>query len=83
MERYIGMDVHAASCTLAVISEQGQMLRDQTLLDFTHFDLHHLDCLAGPTVTPMAIFELLDASRSAGLPLPIATPTIIRLCKLQ
>ena len=23
MERYIGMDVHAASCTLAVISEKG------------------------------------------------------------
>ena len=28
MERYIGMDVHAASCTLAVISEQGRKLRD-------------------------------------------------------
>ena len=24
MERYIGLDVHAVSCTLAVISESGQ-----------------------------------------------------------
>jgi len=28
MERYIGMDVHAASSTLAVISEKGRKLRD-------------------------------------------------------
>ena len=28
MERSIGIDVHAASCTLAVISEQGRKLRD-------------------------------------------------------
>ena len=28
MERYIGLDVHAASCTLAVISEMGRKLRD-------------------------------------------------------
>ncbi len=28
MERYIGMDVHAASCTLAVISEKGRKLKD-------------------------------------------------------
>ncbi len=28
MERYIGMDVHAASCTLAVISDKGRKLRD-------------------------------------------------------
>ncbi len=28
MERYIGMDVHAASCTLAVISEKGWKLKD-------------------------------------------------------
>ncbi len=28
MERYIGMDVHAASCTIAVISEKGRKLRD-------------------------------------------------------
>ena len=28
MERYIGMDVHAASCTLAVISEKGRNLKD-------------------------------------------------------
>jgi len=28
MQRYIGMDVHAASCTLAVISEKGRKLRD-------------------------------------------------------
>jgi len=28
MERYIGMDVHAASCTLAVISQTGRRLRD-------------------------------------------------------
>ena len=28
MERYIGMDVHAASCTLAVILETGRKLRD-------------------------------------------------------
>lgn len=28
MERYIGMDVHAASCTLAVIFEKGRTLRD-------------------------------------------------------
>ncbi len=27
MERYIGMDVHAASCTLAVISEKGQKFK--------------------------------------------------------
>ena len=28
MERYIGMDMHAASCTLAVISEKGRQLKD-------------------------------------------------------
>ncbi len=28
MERYIGMDVHAASCTLAVISEKGRKIND-------------------------------------------------------
>jgi hypothetical protein len=28
MERYIGMDVHAASCTLAVISEKGRKLKN-------------------------------------------------------
>jgi hypothetical protein len=28
MERYIGLDVHAASCTLAVISEAGRQLKD-------------------------------------------------------
>ena len=28
MERSIGMDVHAASCPLAVISEKGRKLRD-------------------------------------------------------
>ena len=27
MERYIGMDVHAASCTLVMISEKGRNLR--------------------------------------------------------
>lgn len=27
MERYSGMDVHAANCTLAVISEQGRKLK--------------------------------------------------------
>ena len=28
MERYLGLDVHAASCTLAVISQTGKRLRD-------------------------------------------------------
>jgi len=28
MERYIGMDVHAASCTLAVVSQTGKRLKD-------------------------------------------------------
>jgi len=28
MERYIGIDVHAASCTVAVISETGKKLKD-------------------------------------------------------
>jgi hypothetical protein len=28
MERYIGMDEHAASCTLAVISQSGKRLKD-------------------------------------------------------
>ncbi len=28
MERYIGMDAHAVSCTLAVISEKGRKLKD-------------------------------------------------------
>ena len=28
MERYIGLDVHAGSCTLAVISEKGRKLKD-------------------------------------------------------
>ncbi len=28
MGRYIGMDVHAASCTLAVNSEKGRRLKD-------------------------------------------------------
>ena len=28
MQRYIGLDVDAASCTLAVISEAGKRLRD-------------------------------------------------------
>ena len=31
MERYIGMDVHAASCTLAVISEKGRNTRSSTI----------------------------------------------------
>ncbi len=28
MERYIGLDAHAASCTLAVISQAGRRLKD-------------------------------------------------------
>ena len=28
MERYIGLDVHAASCTLAAITKAGKRLRD-------------------------------------------------------
>ena len=32
MERYIGMDVHAASCTLAVISEAARTIK----LPFRH-----------------------------------------------
>jgi transposase len=28
MERYIGLDIHAASCTLAIISQTGKRLRD-------------------------------------------------------
>ncbi len=28
MERHSGMDVHAASCTLAVVSDKGRKLRD-------------------------------------------------------
>ena len=28
MERYIGIDVHAASCTVAVISETGKKVKD-------------------------------------------------------
>ncbi len=28
MERYIGMEVHGASCTLAVVSEKGRKLKD-------------------------------------------------------
>ena len=28
MERYLGLDVHAQSCTLAVISEAGKRLKD-------------------------------------------------------
>ena len=28
MERYIGVDVHAASCTLAVASQTGKRLKD-------------------------------------------------------
>ncbi len=28
MERYLGLDVHAASCRLAVISEAGKRLKD-------------------------------------------------------
>ncbi len=28
MERYIGLDVHAASCTIAVISQAGKRLKD-------------------------------------------------------
>ncbi len=28
MERYLGLDVHAASCTLAVISQTGKRLKD-------------------------------------------------------
>ena len=28
MQRYIGLDVHAASCTIAVISEAGKRLKD-------------------------------------------------------
>ncbi len=28
MERYLGLDVHAASCTLAVISEAGKRLEN-------------------------------------------------------
>jgi hypothetical protein len=28
MERYIGLDVHAGSCTLAVVSQAGRRLKD-------------------------------------------------------
>ncbi len=28
MDRYIGLDAHAASCTLAIISSNGKQLRD-------------------------------------------------------
>ena len=28
MERYLGLDVHAQSCTLAVISQAGKRLKD-------------------------------------------------------
>ena len=28
MERYIGLDAHAASCTLAIVSQTGKRLRD-------------------------------------------------------
>ena len=28
MDRYIGLDAHAASCTLAIVSEAGKRLRD-------------------------------------------------------
>ena len=28
MERYIGLDAHAASCTLAVVSQTGRRLKD-------------------------------------------------------
>ncbi len=28
MQRYVGMDAHAASCTLAVISEKGRKLKE-------------------------------------------------------
>ncbi len=28
MERYLGLDVHAASCTLAVVSQTGKRLKD-------------------------------------------------------
>ncbi len=31
MERYIGMDVHAASCKLAVVSQTGKRLKDFTV----------------------------------------------------
>ena len=28
MQRYLGLDVHAASCTIALISQAGKRLRD-------------------------------------------------------
>jgi hypothetical protein len=37
VERYIGMDVHAASCTLAVISEKGRKLKDFPLTGLARY----------------------------------------------
>ncbi|MFH1464017.1 MAG: hypothetical protein ABIO70_06510 [Pseudomonadota bacterium] len=36
LERYIGIDVHAASCTLAVVSERGRLLRTMVVGDTAH-----------------------------------------------
>ena len=56
MQRYIGMDVHAASCTLAVISEKGRKLKDfpvetngQALVEAIRMIPGHKRCLTGDT----------------------------------
>jgi hypothetical protein len=60
MERYIGMDVHAASCTLAVVSQTGRRLRDipvetnrQALVEAIHMIPGHKHL----------VFEVLNQSK--------------------
>ncbi len=71
MERYIGMDVHAASCTLAVISEKGRKLQDFPVE--THGPRRPRQAPAGFYITPILghrartqpIFPMLAAGGGA------------------
>ena len=47
MERYIGIDVHAASCTLAVASERGRLLRTMVVETNGEALVDALRCIAG------------------------------------
>ena len=47
MERYIGIDVHAASCTLAVVSERGRLLRTMVVETNGEALVDAVRCIAG------------------------------------
>jgi hypothetical protein len=54
MERYIGLDAHAASCTLAVVSQAGRRLQDFPVETNGQAPLTGLLCLKDPTEAELA-----------------------------